>query len=164
MGQIIFNTPITGSGHVDAPIPPPSSTTEMNPHAPSRSHPAAERQADEEGPAPTLSAAAPPSMRTKTCAMMLDAIKAQATSTPPCLPSPSLFPMLLCLTSSPEILVPPPIRRDQEGCQKNFNRGLISDESATARRLRSGRPRHGGVSEAPERQPERRTTSATPSI
>ena len=49
---------------------------------------------------------------TKTCAMMLDQIKAQATSTPPCLPSPSLFPMPLCLTRSRKFWLPP-IRRSR---------------------------------------------------
>lgn len=49
---------------------------------------------------------------TKTCAMMLDQIKHRATSTPPCPPSRSPFPMPSCLRRSPLFWLLP-IRRSR---------------------------------------------------
>ena len=96
----IFNTPIPhGSGYVDRTNPATKFDYEMNPRTLKIASGGKSDKLTKKG-LPDIISRCLTKHGTKTCAMMLDQIKAQGYKYSTYLPSPSLFPMPLCLTRS----------------------------------------------------------------
>ena len=126
MGQIIFNTPIPQDlGYVDRTNPATKFDYEMNPRTLKIASGGKSDKLTKKG-LPDIISRCLTKHGTKTCAMMLDAIKAQGYKYSTLSAITVAVPDAIMPDEKPEILAA--ADKKIEKVMKNFNRGLISDE------------------------------------
>ena len=126
MGQIIFNTPIPQDlGYVDRTDPATKFDYEMNPRTLKIASGGKSDKLTKKG-LPDIISRCLTKHGTKTCAMMLDAIKAQGYKYSTLSAITVAVPDAIMPDEKPEILAA--ADKKIEKVMKNFNRGLISDE------------------------------------
>ena len=126
MGQIIFNTPIPQDlGYVDRTNPATKFDYEMNPRTLKIASGGKSDKLTKKG-LPDIISRCLTKHGTKTCAMMLDAIKAQGYKYSTLSAITVAVPDAIMPDEKPEILAT--ADKKIEKVMKNFNRGLISDE------------------------------------